>query len=300
MNRSLAPAQGTAAEAAFFRLPDVGALYAGRAARLRKLAQGHAMADYLRLMASVAAAQQKAAAGLPPPAAPDAAMMRRAIENGAPPFSRTGLKLEPCWHMRLNTIIGAIDDSAAPPPAREALTALRALSFAARERLAHRFLAGDVADETVAQALFVGAALAVYWAGMMRGAAPSAFQPLFESPGLCPACGSPPSASVLESGAPGVRRLHCALCDAEWRLARLRCASCQSTANIAWLGLEGDASPMRAECCGDCGAYVKLLNRDSAPEADLVADDLATLGLDFKLAEEGMQRFGYNPFLLMR
>jgi FdhE protein len=303
MNSSLAPAPdiGTAVEAPFLRLPDVAALYARRASRLRKLAQGHVMADYLYFIAEVACAQHKAAASLPPPAAPDTALLRRALDCGAPPYSRTRLKLDPAWHMRLNTIINALGEAHAPSPAREALNGLRCLSFAAREKLAHRFLSGEIAEENLAQALFVGAALGVYWAGVARGVCPTMVQqPLAETPGMCPICGSPPTASVLEGGSPSARYLHCSLCDAEWRYVRVKCANCQSTKNVAYLGFEGDVSPVRAEACGECGTYLKILNRDGAPDGDPLADDLATLGLDYKLVEEGSLRYGYNPFLLTR
>jgi FdhE protein len=290
---------GASGEGPFLRLPDVSTLYDRRAERLHKLAHGHPMADYLRFVGDVVCAQHKAAASLPPPATPDTALLRRAVECGAPPFSRTRLKLDPAWIMRLNTIINALDEAMAPPPARRALQELRSMSFAAREKLAHRFLSGEIAEENLAQALFVGAALAVYWVGMVRGVGPSQIErPLAETPGLCPICGSLPSASVLDGGSVGARYLHCSLCDAEWRYVRVKCADCQSTANVAYLGFEGDTGPMRAECCGDCGGYLKILNPASDPDCDPVADDLATLSLDYKLAEEGAQRYGYNPFLL--
>jgi FdhE protein len=298
---ALAPMIGAAVEGPFLRLPDVSTLYARRAERLYGLALDHPMADYLRFVGDVVCAQHKAAASLPPPATPDTALLRRAVACGAPPFSRTRLKLDPAWIMRLNTIINGIDEAAAPSPARHALKELRAMSFAAREKLAHRFLSGEIAEEDLAQALFVGAALAVYWAGMVRGVNPSQIErPLAEAPGLCPICGSLPVASVLEGGSPSARYLHCSLCDAEWRYVRVKCANCQSTANVAYLGFEGEAGPMRAECCGDCGGYLKILNPGGDPDCDAVADDLATLGLDYKLAEEGSQRYGYNPFLLTR
>ena len=38
---------------------------------------------------------------------------------------------------------------------------------------------------------------------------------------------------------------------------------------------------------------------DEIPEADPVADDLATLGLDIAVGEAGYERGGANPFLLI-
>ena len=42
------------------RLPDPARVFSDRAARLLKLSEGHAVGDYLRLMATVANAQQEA------------------------------------------------------------------------------------------------------------------------------------------------------------------------------------------------------------------------------------------------
>src|SRR5580700_8923622 len=42
------------------RLPDPTSVFASRAARLRQLSEGHAVGDYLRLMATLADAQQSA------------------------------------------------------------------------------------------------------------------------------------------------------------------------------------------------------------------------------------------------
>ena len=42
------------------RLPDPASLFLRRAARLRDLSEGHAVGDYLRLMATVSDAQQAA------------------------------------------------------------------------------------------------------------------------------------------------------------------------------------------------------------------------------------------------
>ena len=57
--------------------------------------------------------------------------------------------------------------------------------------------------------------------------------------GVCPRCGFPPVASVVRAGGAGdnaianLRYLHCALCNVEWNLVRVRCAACDSTAGIA-------------------------------------------------------------------
>ncbi|MDV7213674.1 formate dehydrogenase accessory protein FdhE domain-containing protein, partial [Azotobacter beijerinckii] len=50
-------------------LPDLENRYGRRAVRLRQLAEGHPMADYLRFAAGIAEAQQQVAEALPLPAA---------------------------------------------------------------------------------------------------------------------------------------------------------------------------------------------------------------------------------------
>src|ERR1700761_8575791 len=47
------------------RLPDPTSVYSSRAARLRHLSEGHAVGDYLCLMAALADAQQAALAACP-------------------------------------------------------------------------------------------------------------------------------------------------------------------------------------------------------------------------------------------
>src|SRR4051812_21490758 len=61
MQRILDPAQIESfaqRSIARIRLPDPGTLFTKRAERLRELSQGHALGDYLRLMAAVCDAQQ--------------------------------------------------------------------------------------------------------------------------------------------------------------------------------------------------------------------------------------------------
>ncbi|VTP83406.1 formate dehydrogenase accessory protein FdhE [Leclercia adecarboxylata] len=54
---------------------------------------------------------------------------------------------------------------------------------------------------------------------------------------------------------------------------------------------------MKAESCGDCGTYLKILYQEKDPKVEAVADDLATLILDAKMEQEGFARSSINPFL---
>ena len=51
---------------------------------------------------------------------------------------------------------------------------------------------------------------------------------------------------------------------------------------------------MRAEACDECKSYLKIVFQDKDPNVDPAADDLATLGLDVLVDEQGFGRSGPN------
>ena len=67
------------------RLPDRESVFARRAARLRKLAAGSALGDYLQFLAALVDAQQAALAHLSVPT-PTSAHLQRSGEHGMPPI----------------------------------------------------------------------------------------------------------------------------------------------------------------------------------------------------------------------
>ena len=56
-------------------------------------------------------------------------------------------------------------------------------------------------------------------------------------------------------------------------------------------------SYLRAECCEACQGYSKVFYIESARTLEPLADDLASLGLDVLVGEEGFARVA-NPFVL--
>jgi len=90
-----------------------------------------------------------------------------------------------------------------------------------------------------------------------------------------------------------LRVLTCALCASEWHLPRIRCASCDATAGLAYHHLEHDRGA-RAETCAACESYLKLFDLQERPGAEPLADDAATLALDLLLGEAGYGRGGLN------
>jgi FdhE protein len=200
----------------------------------------------------------------------------------------------------LRAIVEAVRDLA-PPAAQADLMRLAAMPAAEQETLAERVLHTELYGADAALLPFVGAALQVVWtAGAQRlGLAGIA---ALDVPGVCPCCGFLPVASVVKSAGEveKLRYLHCALCNTEWNLVRVKCSSCDATEGIGYRYLEGaDAkdSPMRAETCESCKSYLKIAYLEKGP-ADPVADDLATLALDILLDEAGYARSGPNLLLV--
>jgi FdhE protein len=73
---------------------------------------------------------------------------------------------------------------------------------------------------------------------------------------------------------------------------------CGSTEGIAYEELDTGPDTVKAETCERCHGYVKILHQHKNPQLEPVADDVATLGLDILLRENGYRRGSVNPFLL--
>jgi FdhE protein len=98
---------------------------------------------------------------------------------------------------------------------------------------------------------------------------------------------------------PGVRYLYCSLCSTAWNHVRTVCITCGGTRRLSLQGIEGDPGVVKAETCGDCHTYAKLLYQLQDMQADPYADDLASLGLDILVTEAGFSRHAPNPLLLV-
>ena len=100
-----------------------------------------------------------------------------------------------------------------------------------------------------------------------------------------------------EGSLQAVRFLICPLCASEWHGVRIKCVHCQSTKGIAFQQIEGQPSPVKAETCDECRTYTKILYQEKAPDAEPLADDLASFALDVLVEEAGWSRAAPNPFL---
>jgi FdhE protein len=334
------PAEEIAARAggktAPYRWPERATYFAERAMRLRQLANGHAMGDFLVFASRLAQAQHAALAGLGARSndipIPDSAAVDRAALAGLPPLSAADWPRAAAWHGVLKGIVADMRAEVSAGPAADALARLGAADEVFLERQADALLTGVMAGLDLATAPVVAAALQVLWVHMVselvrahaeRGQAQT--QPIgkLDDAGTCPCCGSRPVASITrgDGDVSGQRYLHCSLCGTEWYLPRVQCAHCGASGaeKVAYQSLDRADEPGRgsgdgersaesseraakaaiqAETCDACNHYLKIVHGDRDPLAEPVADDLASITLDLLVAETGKQRHGVNLMLL--
>ena len=279
----------------FLLLPERN-IFQARAARLNALAEGHALAEYLRFLAALARAQHESLALFRHVLLPEARELERCREHGMPPLGTRGWDRDPVWREALRGILTELEDGALPEETRGTIARLQDTDDASLERLAETLFAGDH-DDTLDRAAtpFIGAALQAYWLHLVTALGAGAFGRL-ETPNLCPACGSAPMASVV--GADALRYLTCPLCSTQWHEVRIKCVFCNTTKGIAYYGIEGGSAAVKAESCEACHGYLKILYMDKDPNVDALADDVASIALDVLMAESGITRRGTNFFLL--
>ena len=281
------------------KLPDAAERFSGTARRLNVLAAGHPMADWLAFMERLSWAQYAAATDLPAPPSPSDSLIEQSVNAGMPPLSADSHPRNPIWREALTCILREFDDVALPGPAAAAIAELKQQDGQGLEALADGFLSGVVGEGQIGPILYVAAALQVYFTRLAADLDVDALRLLPER-GLCPCCGSTPVAGLVTASGrtPGVRYLYCSLCSTAWNHVRVVCITCGGSGALSQESIEGDNGAIRAETCGDCGSYAKLLYAAKDTALDAYADDLASLGLDVLVAEAGWHRHAPNPLLL--
>lgn len=249
-------------------------LFGKRAARLRELAKGHPLADWLGFVAMLADAQDKLVA------APAAA------------------EPEQQWTSDLRALLAALPTL--PEAAAKAAERLRLSEDSALSEMRERVLVGQGSPDDLAAAPFLTAAEQVAWTRHAAG---------LDAEGVtataiahkCPVCGQPPVVGMIQVGglSGGLRYLHCGTCGTAWHHVRASCVACGEGGKVVYHSLEGGPEGVRAECCNSCHSTLKLFMQEKRPGCDPVADDLATMALDILVSEEGFQHIGGNPFLAM-
>jgi FdhE protein len=274
--------------------PDPSHIFLDRSRRFAALAEGHSLAGWLSFLGRLTLAQHELLQEYPPLPLPDEAALTVARKHRLPPIADPSWPHDPSWRQALASLACELAPHA-PPPARDTLERLQVVDDVTLEALANRVLRVELDGQDADVLPFVAAALQVHWTALAAGLARTKVAPL-DAPGVCPCCGFLPVASIvrMDGEVAKLRYLHCGLCNTEWHLERVICAACRDGNRIAYRYIEGSDGTVRAETCDACKSYLKIIYREKSPEADPVADDLATLALDLLIDDAGYDRMSPN------
>ena len=266
-------------------------LYQRRAKRLRDLAQNHPLSDYLLFAADIVESQLSTLEKNPLP--PQQFEQLNDIE----PLNAKTFKRNSIWREYLTEILDEIK-----PKANEQVAAtiefLEKASSAELEEMANKLLAQEFNLVSSDKAVFIWAALSLYWLQAAQQIPHNSQVENAENLHHCPVCGSLPVTSIVQIGtSQGLRYLHCNLCESEWNLVRAQCTNCNSHDKLEMWSLDEELALVRAETCGSCESYLKIMFQEKDPHVEPVADDLASIFLDIEMEEKGFARSGLNPFV---
>lgn len=270
-------------------------LYHRRAKRLRELANDNPFGDYLEFCANLVEVQLDL---LQTPIADYSAEITACVAQlgGHKPLNAKNFKRSDEWRQLLFALI----DKFKPYANDQVLISLETLEKCSASEL--NAYADDLLNERFElvptdKAVFIWAALSLYWTQLAQQL-PRQTQTEIGERQTCPVCDSAPIASVVHFGeTQGLRYLHCALCESEWNMVRAKCSNCEQSGKLDYWSLNSVEAPVKAESCGDCESYLKVLYQDKDPHVEPIADDLATLFLDAEMEQKGLARSGLNPFL---
>ena len=271
-------------------------LYQRRATRLRELAQDHPLADYLLFAAAIADAQLVLLESMPIPQDPRLQALSGEQLANKPLDVKNWLR-DPIWRKLLTALLEKLKPSAND----QILTTIEWLEKAADselEELADNVLAQEFATISSDKAVFVWAALSLYWLQLVQQIPHNAKQESTENLHCCPVCNTAPTASLVHFGSQqGLRYLHCALCESEWNMVRSQCSNCGQNKELDYWSIDDYMAAIRSESCGSCKSYLKIMFQEKEPKVEVIADDLASLFLDMEMEEKGFMKSGLNPFI---
>lgn len=301
MNTSLNPDPsviGGVPKAPLAFLPDPAAVFDKRAGRFAFLADhGGNLAPYLRFLADLSALQARLARDLPPADPVPAQRVELARSSRMPPIDRAALSTDEAMHATLDRFLAEAAALEMPEPARLALSSVTAAGIADRHWLLENILSDRIPEDSAAPHLFVGAAVQLHLARL--AATLDAAQLVKIRTGTCPTCGGRPATSSV-MGAAGIestRYATCGCCATQWNEVRVVCLCCGSNAAISYRSVETGEATVKAELCGDCSSWVKILYQNKNPSLDPIADDVSSLGLDMLMKDTPFRRGGFDPFI---
>lgn len=278
-------------------LPLAAEVFKGRIARLEDLSNKGVLKDWLEFCAHVTRAQLEAIDKITVSAL-DQNVVIESLKHGLPPISIGGWRAGEDWHEAFKVFTGSLTKLSLSDPIKKILEQFQSADAANLQQQAQDYLQADEAHVKAEWAPFIGAILQIIWMKKVVQLAPYAASYKGQST-LCPVCGSHPVASVVRVGPhDGHRYLSCSLCASEWYAARARCTNCETPKEVSMLG-ETKESLVQGECCDDCHGYLKIMYQSRDPMMDVVADDLASIQVDFSLSAEGYQRTGRNMLLMV-
>jgi FdhE protein len=287
---------GEEAKPPFAVLPDLSTLFLGRSKRLAALVPGHELAPYLTFLAVLTKAQHDILESLPQVKPPPFERVGQALEHGMPPISRSLVEADGVMERSVEQLLDRLAHADVPSQTAFAIEATRGLSPDERRGLIMAALS-DAPMNDLAQCTLISAGLQVHFARLAAILKADNLKPIAD--GVCPACGSAPMTSSVVGWpkAHNTRFCTCSLCATMWNVVRVKCVLCSSTEGITYRTIEGKRDTVKAETCDKCRGYVKILYQVNDAALEPMADDVASLGLDMLLAEEGWKRGGQNPFL---
>ncbi len=289
--------------------PDPATVFADRARRFEHFAARDVeQRPFFAFLAALSRAQHAAVDGFVPRGLPDDGAVALRHRHAMPVVPAGLASRDPSWIDALRRVL----DAASGPLPDALATSRRSLAATTDDeldRLGGLLLAFDYESLAPDVVPWIAAGLQAWWVAAAAGVGRDAMR-LLEPSTLCPCCGSLPVASVRRIGGKrqGVRYLVCSICATEWHLVRVKCAQCASTKGIGYLSLSSDPDSdagkaaasrevVKAETCDECASYLKVVNLESDPGADPVADDLATIPLDVLTDARGYRRIGPLPFV---
>ena len=277
--------------------PNLKNLYQRRAERLKELGKGeHPFADYLNFAAEVAIAQNNAQHDNPLEM-DMTGVLEHSMKTNTPPLDIKTFPRTAHWHKLLSSIIAELMPIV-PESVRPGLENLNKTSETELESMATALLNEQFEKVPADKSMFIWAALSVYWAQMAANIPGKARAEHGDHRHFCPVCNSMPVSSIVQIGSSqGLRYLHCNLCETEWHMVRIKCSNCEQTRDLNYWSLDDENAAVKAESCGDCGSYLKILYQEKDAKVEAVADDLASIILDARMEDEGFARSSINPFL---
>ena len=289
---------GEEAKPPFAVLPDPSSLFLNRSKRFAALAPKHELAPYLQFLATLTRAQHDIQQGLPRAALPPFERIGQALEHGMPPISRALFEADETTLAVIDALLARLAGAELPAATVAAVETTRSLAPDKRRSLATDTLKDVAPIDDLAQRALVSAGLQVHFARLAAMLDADDLKPVAD--GVCPVCGSAPMTSTVVGWpkAHNTRFCTCSLCATMWNVVRVKCLLCSSTGGMSYHVVDGKPDTVKAETCASCRSYVKILYQVNDPVLEAMADDVATLGLDMLMAEEGWKRGGQNPFLL--